>query len=41
MQFGVKAPFEVPSSYFMALELEEGALEGVQGVVMYSPAFMG
>lgn len=40
-QFGVKAPFEVPSPYFMALELEEGTLESVQGVVVYSPAFMG
>ncbi|MGL4737199.1 MAG: MYG1 family protein [Cellulosilyticaceae bacterium] len=40
-QYGVKAPFEVPSPYFMALELEDGALDGVQGVVVYSPAFMG
>lgn len=37
--YGIKAPFEVPDSAFMALELEEKALENVNGVVTYSKIF--
>lgn len=37
--WNIKAPFEVPSDVFMALELTEGALENVHGVVAYSKAF--
>ncbi|WLR51778.1 N-acetyltransferase [Bacillus tianshenii] len=36
----IQAPFEVPDEAFMALELTEGALENVQGVVYYSEAFL-
>ena len=38
-RFGVKAPFDVPSRNFMALELAAPGLSGVSGVVRYSPAF--
>lgn len=37
--WNIKAPFDVPSDVFMALELTEGALENVHGVVVYSKAF--
>lgn len=37
--YGIKAPFEVPDSAFMALELVEGGLSGVEGMVEYSSAF--
>lgn len=37
--WGITAPFEVPNEYFMALELEEGALENISGVVEYSKPF--
>ncbi|MEH7236692.1 GNAT family N-acetyltransferase [Bacillus sp. JJ1562] len=37
--WNIKAPFEVPNEVFMALELVEGSLENVQGVVEYSKAF--
>ncbi|MEH7385296.1 N-acetyltransferase [Bacillus sp. JJ1521] len=37
--WNIKAPFEVPNDVFMALELAEGSLENVQGVVKYSSAF--
>lgn len=37
--FGIKAPFDVPSKYFMMLELKENSLEGIQGVVEYSKEF--
>ncbi|MEH7225270.1 N-acetyltransferase [Bacillus sp. JJ1566] len=37
--WNIKAPFEVPNEVFMALELVEGSLENVQGVVQYSEAF--
>lgn len=40
-QWQIKAPFEVPEEAFMALELEEGALDGLSGVVEYSSAFFG
>ena len=37
--WGITAPFEVPDEAFMALQLREGALEKVSGVVEYSSAF--
>jgi putative acetyltransferase len=38
-KWGIKAPFEVPSSFFMALELVEGGLTGVHGTVIYDAEF--
>ncbi|WP_210367280.1 N-acetyltransferase [Bacillus sp. REN3] len=38
-EWGIKAPFEVPDEVFMALELKDGALHQVSGVVEYSRAF--
>lgn len=38
-RFAITPPFEVPSQYFMALELAEGALSTISGVVRYAPAF--
>ncbi len=37
--WGIKAPFEVEDEVFMALELQEQALEEVSGVVEYSSVF--
>lgn len=37
--YDIKAPFEVPDSAFMALELENDSLKDVNGVVIYSNAF--
>lgn len=37
--FNVKCPFEVPDEAFMALELREGSLCNVSGVVEYLPEF--
>lgn len=37
--WGIRAPFEVPSEVFMALELEPGALQKVNGVVTYAAPF--
>ncbi|MFD0589423.1 GNAT family N-acetyltransferase [Paenibacillus sp. GCM10027627] len=39
-QWNIKAPFEVPNEAFMALELTDGSLEHVTGVVQYSQAFL-
>ncbi|HEY3374046.1 MAG TPA: N-acetyltransferase [Candidatus Aquicultor sp.] len=36
----IKAPFDVPDEVFMALELKPGALSGIEGTVLYPPAFM-
>jgi len=36
---GILSPFEAPSEAFMALELQPGALLGIQGVVKYPPEF--
>jgi putative acetyltransferase len=36
---GVSAPFPVPDKSWMVIELEPGALSGVQGTVRYPPAF--
>lgn len=38
---GLEAPSEVPDAAFMVLELENGALDGVVGVVEFSPPFQG
>lgn len=35
----IKAPFEVPSAAFMALELKPGGLKGVNGTVEYAKEF--
>jgi predicted N-acetyltransferase YhbS len=35
----IKAPFEVPSNAFMALELKPGGLSGVNGTVEYAREF--
>ncbi|WP_242212433.1 GNAT family N-acetyltransferase [Bacillus cereus group sp. BfR-BA-01383] len=40
-EWNIKAPFEVPDEVFMAMELRENALEGVEGIVQYSSAFSG
>ncbi|MGG0725171.1 GNAT family N-acetyltransferase [Bacillus mycoides] len=40
-EWNIKAPFEVPDEVFMAMELRENALQGVEGVVQYSEAFSG
>lgn len=40
-KYRISAPFEVPDSLFMALELVENALDNVNGVVIYSDAFLG
>ncbi len=37
--FGIRASFDVPSSYFMARELDEGSLSKVSGFVVYDDAF--
>lgn len=37
--FGISAPFEVPSENFMAIELIEGALENVSGNIIYAKEF--
>ena len=39
-QWGIQAPFEVPSPVFMALELVPDALKNVRGMVVYPPEFM-
>ena len=40
-QYGIKAPFEVSDANFMAIELMEGGLSDVQGVVEYAKEFFG
>jgi predicted N-acetyltransferase YhbS len=37
--WGITAPFEVPDESFMSLELVDGALEGVHGLLDVSPIF--
>lgn len=39
-RYAVQCPFEVPDEAFMALELIEGSLKDVTGVVKYADAFM-
>jgi putative acetyltransferase len=38
-QFGIDSPFPVPDEVFMALELKNGSLSGLQGKIEYPPAF--
>ncbi|MBE7105675.1 N-acetyltransferase [Bacillus cereus] len=38
-EWNIKAPFEVPDEVFMAMELRENSLQGVEGIVQYSSAF--
>lgn len=40
-KWNIKAPFDVPSNVFMALELIHGILENVSGTVKYSKEFEG
>lgn len=37
--WNIYAPFDVPEEFFMAIELTEGSLKNVQGVVHYSKSF--
>lgn len=37
--FGISAPFDVPSENFMAIELTKGALENVSGNIVYAKEF--
>jgi len=37
--FGIKSEYEVPLEVFMAIELEPGALDNVEGVVKYNAVF--
>lgn len=38
-KWNIRAPFDVPSQYFFALELVPGALNGVSGTVQYPDEF--
>lgn len=38
-RWGIRPPFDVAEKYFMAVELQDGALENVEGIVEYSSAF--
>lgn len=38
-EFALQCEFPVPEPFFMAIELESGALDGVEGKVRYSPEF--
>lgn len=38
-KWNIKSPFDVPSNVFMAIELVNGGLTGVSGMVHYPPAF--
>lgn len=37
--WNIKTPFEVPEEALMALELQDGALKDVSGIIVYSQAF--
>lgn len=39
LSFGLKAPFEVPSENFMAIELESSSLKGISGNIVYAKEF--
>lgn len=39
INWGISSPFDVPSEYFMALELKNNALSGVKGAVVYPKEF--
>ncbi|MCB0550424.1 MAG: N-acetyltransferase [Phaeodactylibacter sp.] len=38
-RWNIRCPFPVPDAAFMAIELQQGALKGVKGVVRYSKPF--
>lgn len=38
-RFGIKSEYDVPDEVFMAMELQPGALDGIEGTVKYHPAF--
>ena len=38
-KWGIKAPFDVPDESFMALELNDGSLDGVTGTVVNANEF--
>lgn len=40
-QFGIRSTYDVPDEVFMALELQEGSLNGRAGVAYYQPEFDG
>lgn len=37
--WNIKSPYDVPSNFFMAIELEDGGLKGVSGMVVYPKEF--
>ena len=39
VKWNIKAPFDVPSAAFMAIELVEGGLKGISGTVVYPKEF--
>lgn len=39
LNFGIKAPFEVPSPNFMTIKLEENKLKDVSGKAVYAKEF--
>lgn len=39
VEFGIKAPFEVPVEVFMAIELKKDSLAGIEGVAEYAKEF--
>jgi len=39
--FGIQLPFDAPEANCMAIELTDNGLAGVQGMVVYPPAFFG
>jgi len=38
-KYNIQAPFEVPDDAFMVLELREGGLKGVSGMIEFAPEF--
>ena len=40
-QFGIQSSYDVPDEAFMALELQDGVLNGRAGVAYYQPEFNG
>jgi putative acetyltransferase len=38
-RYGLRCEFDVPEGVFMALELREGTLQGIGGLVRYQPEF--
>jgi predicted N-acetyltransferase YhbS len=38
-KWNIKAPFDVPSNVFMAIELVKGSLENISGTVIYPKEF--